>query len=215
MKTYFSEALFMHLPKYTQKSQKAFRQKDYERAEQLFDSLTKHQLAGSYMDDFKFKKLNKKEVSIYDFKKPVYLMTHASWRVPTEGEIPAINELARKYSNNIDFVILLWDSREAAKNLAKEYDKKITVVYIDEKENHDAFVIKNLKHSLGLPTCFLLDGTKQIVHITRNPEHPYQTSAEESFRINYESLQEGISIHLINEEAQSNTSEMELVALPN
>ena len=41
------------------------------------------------MDNFEFNQLNNKEITFYDFKKPVYLITYSSWCVTSEGEIPA------------------------------------------------------------------------------------------------------------------------------
>lgn len=194
---FFSEALSIHLPKYEEKAKQAYRFKNYERGRKLFDSLVKNGLNGSYMDNFTFYKLNSKPVSLYELKKPVYLITYATWCVSTKGEIPALNELAKKYSDRIDFVIIFWDSRKSTKNAAKEYHSSIKVLYVDELENKDAFVVKQLKHSLGLPTTFLLDGTKKILDIRRGVSHSYDKSMEESLDANYNSIYEGIANHLL------------------
>ncbi|MDT0648286.1 TlpA family protein disulfide reductase, partial [Zunongwangia sp. F260] len=155
-KVYFSEALSMHLPKYEKKAKVAYRFNDYDRGRFLFDSLVRNCLKNSYMDNFRFYTLRKKSIHLYDFKKPVYLITYASWCIQGKGEISAINKLASKYQDQIDFVILFWDEPRMVKTLAKKFNKNINVVYVDERKNADPFVIKNLKHSLGLPTCFLI-----------------------------------------------------------
>ncbi|MDT0686718.1 TlpA family protein disulfide reductase [Autumnicola psychrophila] len=201
-KVYFSEALSMHLPKYEQKAKVAYRFDDYNRGRFLFDSLVRNCLKNSYMDNFRFYTLRKKPIQLYDFKKPVYLITYASWCIRGKGEIPAINKLASKYKDQIDFVILFWDKPEMVKGLAKEFDKNINVVYVDERKNSDPFVIKNLKHSLGLPTCFLISESKKIKDIRRSIYLPYNATAEESFDLNYEFIEEGISSHLINNQNQ-------------
>lgn len=199
-KLYLSEALFQHLPKYTKKANAAYRHRDYKEAERLFDSLVDFGLKGSYMDDFKFYNLKKKEISIYDFKKPVYLLTYASWCVPGKGEIPALNKLAEKYHAQIDFVVLYWDSRKNVKDIAKQYSKNIQVVYVDETSNEGAFTVRQLKHSLGLPTCYLMDGSKKIMDISRKISLPYNTSKEESYKMTYQAIEDNLTHSLLPKE---------------
>ncbi len=206
-KIFFSEALALHLPNYTQKSEKAFYRKDYKEATRLFDSLVKYGLNGSYMNNFQFNQLNNKEVSLYDFKKPTYLITYASWCVSTEGEIPAINELANKYKDEIDFVILFWDDQKTTKKMAKSYNKNIRVLYVNELNNNDAYVVTQLKHSLGLPTTFLLDKDKMILDIRRGVTHSFNKSFEESFDLNYNSIYDGIANHLLSDKKYNTNQE--------
>lgn len=195
----FSEALAMHLPKYTSNAQDAYRSNDVERAEFLFDSLVNNCLKGSYLDNFKVRSLNNRIFPFDDIKKPLYLITKASWVVPTKGEIPALNELAEKYHDKIDFVVLFWNDRKTTKQFAKQYHKSIKVLYVDELGNESNYVIKNLKHSLGVPTSFLLDDEKKIVDIRRNVAHPYGVKSDESFEINHKAFSEGISRLLIHD----------------
>lgn len=198
-KILFSEALSMHLPKYEEKAKDAYFYRDYKSAEKLFDSLTKHQLAGSYMDDFIFKNLRGKTISLHEYKKPVYLITYASWCVTTKGEVPALNELADKYYDKIDFVVLFWDTKKTTRKASKEYSSKIHIAYVDELENRNPHVISNLKHSLGLPTTFLLDGNKKILDIRRSITHSFEKSFEESLDANYNSIYDGIANYLLGE----------------
>ena len=198
-RTFFSDALFQHLSDYNKKADLAYRFNDYEKGRELFEDFTNNHLEGSYMDNFKFKNLRKKEVSLYDYEKPVFLITYASWCVPSKGEIPALNELAKQYKDKIDFVILFWDKRSTAKELAKQFSKDISVVYVDESENHGAYVVKQLKHSLGLPTCFLLSGNKKIMDIKRSVFPPLHTESETAYRENFIALETTISKNLINQ----------------
>ena len=197
-KTYFSEALYFHLSDYNRKADLAYRFNDYEKGKELFENFTSTHLEGSYMDNFRFRNLKKKEVALYDYKKPVFLITYASWCVPSKGEIPAINELAQEYRNNIDFVVLFWDKREKVKELARNFSSNISVVYVDESANNGAYVVKQLKHSLGLPTCFLLSGDKKIMDIRRSVFPPLQTEEETAYRENYIALETSISKNLVN-----------------
>jgi len=206
-KIFFSEALALHLPNYIQKSEKAYYRKEYKEATRLFDSLVEFGLNGSYMNNFKFNQLNNKEVSLYDFKKPTYLITYASWCVSTEGEIPAINELANKYKDEIDFVILFWDDQKTTKRMAKSYNKNIQVLYVNELNNSDAYVVTQLKHSLGLPTTFLLDKDKKILDVRRGITHSFNKSFEESFDLNYNSIYDGIANHLLSDKKYNTNQE--------
>lgn len=196
-KILFSDALTMHLPKYETKAKAAYRYRNFDRAKFLFDSLVENHLNGSIMDNFKFNHLKTSPVALYDFEKPVYLITYASWCVTTEGEIPALNELAAKYHDKIDFVILFWDTPKATKSAAKKYSKDINILYVNELENKDAFVVSQLKHSLGLPTVFLLNEKKEILDIRRGVTHSLEKSLEESIDMNYNSIFDGIANHLL------------------
>ena len=196
-KIFFSEALSLHLPKYEKKAKEAYRFRQFEEAQRLFDSLVDHCLKGSYMNNFKFKNLKGKAIAFNDFKKPVYFTTYASWCVASKGEIPALNKLAEEYGDQIDFVVLFWDSKKATKQAAKKFNKQITVLYVNELDNRDAYVIRHLKHSLGLPTTFLLDESNKILDIRRGVTHPPEKSMDVSFDLNYNKMFDGIANHLL------------------
>ncbi|TRO66666.1 TlpA family protein disulfide reductase [Christiangramia sabulilitoris] len=197
-KTYFSEALFFNLADYNRKADIAYRFNDYEKGKELFEQFTSTHLEGSYMDNFKFHNLKNREVSLYQFEKPVFLITYASWCIPSKGEVPAINKLSEEYRNRIDFVVLFWDTRDKAKKLADEFSSDVTIVYVDEKKNNGAYVVRQLKHSLGLPTCFLLSDDKKIMDIRRSIFPPLHTEEETAYRENYIALETSISNNLIN-----------------
>lgn len=211
---YFSEALFTHLPKYEQKSKLAYYQRDYAEAERLFDSLVNFCLSGSYMNNFKFRNLKKKEVELYNYNKPVYFITYASWCVQGKGEISALNELAKKYSKKIDFVVLYWNNYKIAKKEAKKFSEDISVVYVDETRNEGAYIVKQLKHSLGLPTCFLLSADKKVLDIRRSLFLPYDISKKESFDRNYKDIENSISQHLLEQGLEEEIELAENTILP-
>ncbi|SHF54324.1 Thiol-disulfide isomerase or thioredoxin [Salegentibacter echinorum] len=201
-KIYFSTALAMHLPEYDEKAKLAYWDKDYRQATSLFENFVDQYLKGTYIDNFKFLNLKNREVSLYSFKKPVYLLTYASWCVPGKGEIPALNELAYKYKDSIDFVVVFWDTRDTAKQLSEQFQKSIQVLYVDETQNKHDFVLRKLKHSLGLPTCYLIAGNRQIIDVRRSVFHPYHISEEKSFKMNYEAIEAAIS-EIISERKSS------------
>lgn len=197
-KMLFSDAVTQYLPNYKAKSDKAFRTNNLERANFLFDSLINHCLKGTYLDNFKVKNMKRKSVDLSEFSKPVYLITYASWLVPSEGEIPALNKLAEKHKDQMDFVLLFWDKYEAVKALSKKYNQFVTILYVNEGSNTHSAVVHNLKHSLGFPTSFLLSPKMEILDIRRGVSHPYGIAYKNSFDLNYKSISDGISLLMIN-----------------
>ena len=206
-KTFFSEAISLNIKPYKKKVSKAYRNKDIERAEFLFDSLVDHCLKGSYIDNFSINCLGKNKNCFNDYEKPIFLLTYASWCVPSKGEIPALNELSSKYKDQIDFIVLFWDKKSEVRKVAREYDNSIDIVYVDELENRDAYIVKTMKHSLGFPTTFFIGSDKQIVDISRTVILPYNSPYEKSYTLNYQSVSEGVSKILEHEEELLNEVE--------
>jgi len=193
-KNLFSSVIGENIKKYNKECEKAYSDSNFERAEFLFDSLVKNVINGSYMDNFKMRKLSGKIIQFHKFEKPVFLMTYASWCTPGIGEIPALNEIAEQYYKEIDFVILFWNSKKEVKKVSGEYSKKIHILYIDEMENTHNHVIECMKHSLGFPTSFFINENKKIVDIRRGVLHPYNEEYEISYELNYTSFLNGISL---------------------
>ncbi|MCM4156517.1 TlpA disulfide reductase family protein [Gramella sp. AN32] len=196
-KTYFSTALSMHLKEYNERADRAYFYKDYKEGERLFKEFTSDFLEGTYMDNFKVRNLKKKPVHLYEFKKPMLLITYASWCIPGKGEIPALNQLADEYAKKVDIVVLFWDSHSKVKELAKQFNPKIKITFVDESTNEQDFVIRKLKHSLGLPTCFLISGDKKIMAIQRSVFPSFQTDEEIAYRKNFEAIDNSISKNLL------------------
>jgi len=164
----FSHTLYRNLKLYAKNSDIAYRNRDMDRANFLFDSLVQHQLIGSLFDDFNLKRYHKSRQRLSTFKKPVFLITYASWCVPGKGEIPALNKLARQYGNTVQFIVLYWDRKSNLKKLYKKFDRRILICYAHETYNKDAYLVSTLKHSLGFPILYYLDKNRIVVAIKRN-----------------------------------------------
>jgi len=190
----FSKVIGDNIKTYTLKSQQAYADGDYEKAKFLFDSLINHVINGSYLDNFKVRKLSGRTIHFDYFKKPIFLLTYASWCTPGVGEIPALNDIANKHYKEIDFVILFWDSKENLKKIAREYNNKITILYVDEKENKSDHIVETLKHSLGFPTFFFIDESKMILDVRRSVLNQFNDKFTISFNLNYNAFLNGISL---------------------
>ena len=91
--------------------------------------------------------------------------------------------------------------------MSKSYNKNIRVLYVNELNNRDGHVVSQLKHSLGLPTTFLLDKDKKILDIRRGVTHALNKSFEESFDLNYNSMYDGIANHLLGDKKYNTNQE--------
>ncbi|NQY07031.1 MAG: TlpA family protein disulfide reductase [Flavobacteriaceae bacterium] len=198
----FSEALAANFMKFKYETKKAYDDHDFERGDFLFDSLVENVLKSKYFDDFKVKKLNGVTVSLNNyFKKPVFLITYASWCITSQGEIPAINALAKKYSDKIDFVVLYWDNKNNARKASKQYDKNVNVVYINEVDNTFSSEVINLKHTFGFPTSFYIDSENRVMDIKRvNKAIKINDTYLKAYTENYNFFVDGLSSLLINGE---------------
>ena len=193
-KALFSDAIGQNIRKYIRNSQLAYHDEDYERATFLYDSLVKHVILNTHLDNFKVKKRSGKKIDLAHFEKPMILMSTASWCTPAPGTFPALNQIADAYGSDIDFVVLFWDTKKNTRKASRELSKDVTVVYVDELENKHVDIIQNMKHSLGLPTCFLLDSDKKIIDIQRTIIHPYHIPYETSFEENYSAFFAGVQL---------------------
>lgn len=199
---YFSNAIKINFHKYKKESTLAFIMGDLERGRFLFDSLVQHRLIGTTFDNLTFKKASGSRLKLSSIKKPVLLLTYASWCVPTQGEIPALNKLARKYGKDVRIIVLFWDRKQKMKKLARKFSNKITVCYAHEYYKNDAIIVASLKHTLGFPTTYYLDENRKIVDIRRCgvQNSPSKDNYQKSYTQNYNSFLDGISTILVNKD---------------
>ncbi len=193
-KMLFSKAIGKNIRKYRRESKQAYARKDLERAEFLFDSLVNNVINGTYLDNFNVRKFSGRKIELYKFEKPTYLITYASWCVPGAGEIPAFNDIADRYYNEIDFIVLFWGSKRKIRKVKRKFSRKINILYVDEKENRYDFAIRTMKHSLGFPTSFFIDSDKKILDVRRNFLHHYLKDYTSSYNSNYQSFTSGVSL---------------------
>lgn len=190
----FSSAISSHIVKYNQKIDVAYDEKDLERAKFLFDSLVDFHLKGTYLDNFNVYPLKGDPIEIKEFDKPMFLITYASWCVPGSGEIPALNDLADRFHDQIDFVMLFWDKKESLKDIASEYNSEIHIVHVNEKTNTDSYIINKLKHALGFPMMYFMNTNKKVLDVRKVVTHHSSETMAKSYDMYFESLSKGVSL---------------------
>ena len=197
----FSEALKTHLKKYNAQSDVEFEKGDIIKGQALFDSLVQNYLVGSKFNDFSLKSINKGKIKLSKIKKPVFIITYASWCVISKGESAALNKLSRKYSKDMQFIVLFWDKKTEARKLGQLFNSSITVCYANESYRNDARTVAILKHTLGFPTSYFLNSNLDVVDIKRggvqtDPKMPYR----EAMAINYDFFDQRLSEWLLRKD---------------
>ncbi len=192
-KILFSEALSLNIKKYNTQADEAFEENRVEYAKSLFDSLVTNHLEGSYLDNLNFDSFKTDLESTSQFTKPTILLTYTSWCIPSAGEIPALNKLAREYGELMNFVVLFWDNKYVVREKSKLFDKSIKVVYVDETQNRHMQTVKLLKHSLGLSLSFVISADQEILDINRRLPNSLSLSEEESFAYNISFISEQVA----------------------
>lgn len=190
----FSVAVAAHIKKYNLKSEEAYKDNDLEYAEILFDSLVNSYLKGTYMDNFRMYPLKGEPIAFKEIEKPIFLITYASWCVPGIGEIPALNDLADQFHDQIDFTVLFWDTKEKLKEKSYDYSDNINLYYVNELTNRDTYIINNLKHTLGFPMMYFIDPDKKVLDIRKIVTHHSSETVDKSYNIHYESLSKGVAL---------------------
>ena len=127
-----------------------------------------------------------KQESFYLFSDMVDKVNKETISFLYKGEIPALNKLARKYSEDIQFIVVFWDVKSDAKKSARQFNNKIKVCYANEAYKNDQSVVATLKHALGFPTSYFLNANLEVIDIKRGGVAvPPRTSFKKAFEMNF------------------------------
>lgn len=196
----FSESVKANFKKYVSLSNKAYSNKNYEKAEGLFDSLVQNSLAGTHFDDFSFKRLGKSRIQLSEIDKPILLITYSSWCIMGKGEIPALNQIAKEYKDKMQIVVVFWNKKNEMKKIARSFDNNIVVCYANDSEQKDIKAITFLKKTFGFPTSYLIDKNLELVDIQKNfvkPEN--KVNMKISLDFYYHKFNSGLTSLIIND----------------
>ncbi len=184
----FHDALKPHLKKYNVQSDIVYESGDIGKGQALFDSLVHNYLVGSRFHDYSLKKAGGGKVKLGKIKKPVFLITYASWCVLNKGEIGALNKLSRKYGKDIEIVVLFWDTKENVRKVGRKFKGKVKVCYANEAYRNDLKIVSTLKHTLGFPTSYFLSSNLEVIDIKRGgatigPHSTYRDSYDQNYTL--------------------------------
>jgi thiol-disulfide isomerase/thioredoxin len=190
----FTEAIRTNFLKYKYQSSEAYRLGDFERGQYLFDSLVNNQLVGSKFNDFSIKRISNKKLKISKLKKPIFLLTYASWCVPSKGEIPALNRLAKE-NKNVEFIVIIWGKKKEAKKFSNKFSSKFEMCYAHKNYKNDDQIVQSMRETLGFPTCYMIDESLQVVSIKRGAaQPPLRMPIKKAMEMNYEIFSERLSL---------------------
>ena len=196
----FSESVKANFKKYVSLSNKAYNNKNYQIAENLFDSLVRNSLAGTHFDDFSFKRLGKSRIQLSKIDKPILLITYSSWCILGKGEVPALNNLAKEYKDKMQIVVVFWNKKKDMKRIARSFDSEIMVCYANDSEQKDIKAISYLKKTFGFPTSYLIDENMELVDIQKNfvkPEN--KVNMKISLDFYYHKFNSGLTSLIVND----------------
>jgi len=196
----FSEAIHAHINTYKLAANNAYLNNNT--GEVLFNQFVNQNLVNTYLDNFKAKNTNGALISINNyFKKPVILVTYASWCIRNDFEIASLNKLAKAHKRDIDFVVIFWDNKNTTRKKSKVFNKHINVLYIDERENLFSSEIKSMKHALGLSLVYYIDRNNKIIGIKKNDKSVFKTpsSLNSGYVQNSTDFINGLNTLLIND----------------
>lgn len=182
----FRDAIKSNIRKYNKESDRVYESGDIAKGQLLFDSLVQNHLVGSRFDDYSFKSLNSRKVKLSEINKPVFIITYASWLAMNKGEISALNKLSKNYQKDIQFIVVFWDKKSDMKKIGRQFSNRIRVCYANERYKNDASVIATLKHTLGFPTSYFLNGDLEVIDVKRGGfVVPLKTPIKKAIEMNY------------------------------
>ncbi|WP_159439321.1 TlpA family protein disulfide reductase [Tenacibaculum agarivorans] len=134
-------------------------------------------IKNSYLLDYDFKTDQDKLVSTKEIKKPIVLITAATWSAPCFGQVPALNRMVKKYHEQVEFIMIFWDSKDKIKRFQDKLDSRITLIPAgaDDKVEKGNLDISGFVHKLDYPTAYLIDKNKKFLDVKRGAATPSKT----------------------------------------
>lgn len=171
-------------------------------------------VAGSYISDYMFNLVNDSLLNTRFILKPIYLQVGSRSCPPCRAEIPALNDIVKKYSKDVSFMLLFEnDAKETVLKAQNEYHQDINLVYYSKEENNnrktnDPSIFSGFKHLMkALPTNYLVNKDRQIIKLSGGASVPGRRfidsegkettlTKEEAYLLNYKKLEEEMKLLL-------------------
>jgi thiol-disulfide isomerase/thioredoxin len=191
-KKYFSESQ-KKLDYYNLKAKEEFESGNNKQGLKYLKDSVKSAIVGSYIDNYKFKKLDGTIFETNKSDKPIFLQVTATWCPPCKAEIPALNAIVEKYSDSMDFVLLFRDTKDKLDEFAKQYDKKINIIPSPKKLERGLLEISGFRHKLGFPYDYLISKERFIQNFRGGAFAPNdKKTIEDVYKLNYDKLEKEI-----------------------
>jgi thiol-disulfide isomerase/thioredoxin len=160
------------LTKYEEDSKAYWEKGEKENARKYSDSI-KFQILNSYIQEHEFESVYNTKYNTVKRKKPLFIQATASWCAPCKFEVPALNRIVEKYSNEVDFVLLFWDTKLELEKFASDYDNRIFLIPSKEEPSDGSSVsISGFTHKIGFPTNYLVTEDNQIINFSQGAMVP-------------------------------------------
>lgn len=206
-KKYFSE-FHKKLDYYNLKAKEEFESGREKQGLKYLKDSVKTAIVGSYIDNYRFEKIDGTIFEVSESDKPIFLQVTATWCPPCKAEIPALNTIVEKYADSIDFVLLFRDTKEDLKEFALEYDKRVNVIPSPRKLERGLVEISGFRHKLGFPYDYLISKERFIQDFKGGAFAPDdKRTIEDVYKLNYEKLESEI-LNLLKSGANKTPYEM-------
>ncbi len=191
----FSNVIKKNIRKLNNETSNAYANGDIEKGKYIFDTLINNQIIGSRFEDYAFRKVNGGKLNLSSFKKPILLQTYTSWCVINNGEIQALNKLAKKHRKDIQIIVVFWDKKRDAKKFINQFSWAIEVCYATESSYKDEEVVNSLKYGMGFLASYCLDEKLNLVSLKIVPpkQPKAKTPLKEKIKWNYEIYENNIT----------------------
>ncbi len=123
------------------------------------------EIIGSYIDEHNFKDYKGGRFKTSKLKKPLFIEVTSSNCKPCKAEIPALNKIAKKYKDSVDFLLLYADNTKKVTSLSSNYSD---VIYLIPHEGNSRKTLdfSGFKHALPYPSKYYVTSDKKVVHFS-------------------------------------------------
>ena len=180
-------------PKYDEQIQELINTYDINQ----MDSLS-HTLIGSQLSKYEWFDINGKNFLLGESGKPIYLQATASWCKPCAAMLPALNDMAEKYGDQVDFILISFDRNAKAQKYKSRLHNNIRLIPSTMETNPNDIkkvVAGDFTHIFPFPTTYFLTPDRIIQNIEIGGPIPADDT-ETEHKIVYEHHTESIGISL-------------------
>lgn len=191
----FPDAVKENIKKYNAISSKAYEIGDLEKGQFFFDTLVSNHFVGTKFQNYTFKRVFGGKLKLNEVKKPILIQTYSSWCVLNKGEVQALNKLSKKYNKELQIIVIFWDRKREARELANQFSGNIEVCYANEAYNKDGELVATLKYAIGFLTSYYLDADLKVVAMKKGAPNqlPRKTPLKDCIKMYFDSYNEDLS----------------------